>query len=125
MKMTPALVIVSSLLVFWCSVFVAVFLPALTMRAGLLRSISDQPKGTVSPSLTDGNSWAISLGGGYNINDALRLDVGYQHALFDSVTASGMSQSGIVAFGGTYDTSVDLLSIGVNWRTDLGLAQKK
>jgi len=103
----------------------APFLPALTMRAGLLRSISDQPKGTVSPSLTDGNSWAISLGGGYNINDALRLDVGYQHALFDSVTASGMSQSGIVAFGGTYDTSVDLLSIGVNWRTDLGLAQKK
>jgi len=32
MKMTPALLVVGSLLVFWCSVFVAVFLPALTLQ---------------------------------------------------------------------------------------------
>ncbi|HEX2689534.1 MAG TPA: hypothetical protein VHN14_23095 [Kofleriaceae bacterium] len=47
------------------------FLPQLTARAGILRSISDQPKGTVSPSLTDGNSWAVSLGAGYNITPGL------------------------------------------------------
>ena len=33
MKMTPALLIVGGLLIFWSSVFVAVFLPALTMKA--------------------------------------------------------------------------------------------
>jgi long-chain fatty acid transport protein len=90
------------------------FLPALTGRAGILRSISDQPTDTLSPSLTDGNSWAVSLGAGYNVTPGLRVDVGYQHAFFDDVTATG-----IEAFPGTYKTQVDLVSLGVNWRSDL------
>lgn len=89
------------------------FLPALTMRAGVLRSISDQDMTLLSPSLTDASSWAISLGGGYNINRNLRVDVGYQHAFFDTVTATGTE-----AFPGTYKTNVDILSFGVNWRKD-------
>jgi long-subunit fatty acid transport protein len=64
---------------------------------------------TVSPSLTDGSSWAFSVGAGYNILPHLRVDVGYQHAFFDTVTASGTE-----AFPGSYDTHVDLLSIGIN-----------
>ncbi len=91
--------------------------PQLTMRFGGLRSISSQPKDTVSPSLTDGNSWAYSIGAGYNIVPNFRVDFGYQHALFDSVTATGTE-----AFPGTYETHVDIFSLGVNWRTDLGLA---
>lgn len=94
------------------------FLPALTLRAGILRSQSSQPKTTVSPSLTDGNSTAFSLGAGYNVLEALRIDVGYQHAFFDSVTAEGAD-----AFPGTYKTNVDLISLGVNWRTDLGMTK--
>jgi len=90
------------------------FLPALTLRVGALRSISDQPKDTVSPSLTDGDSTAFSVGAGFNVMPTLRIDVGYQHAFFDSVTASGTE-----ALPGTYKTQVDLISVGVQWRSDL------
>lgn len=90
------------------------FLPALTARAGVLRSLSSQPTDTLSPSLTDGNSTAVSLGAGYNVTPGLRVDLGYQHAFFDDVTATGSE-----AFPGTYKTQVDLVSLGVNWRSDL------
>lgn len=92
------------------------FLPALTLRAGVLRSISDQPKDTLSPSLTDGNSTAISLGGGFNVMPELRIDLAWQHAFFDKVTADPMSD----AFQGSYKTQVDTVSLGVNWRLDIG-----
>jgi long-chain fatty acid transport protein len=91
------------------------FLPELTLRAGLLRSISDQPTDTISPSLTDASSWAVSVGAGYEVVRGLRIDLGYQHAFFDSVTSTGPD-----AFPGTYKTQVDLLSLGLNWRSDLG-----
>ncbi|MDB4956966.1 MAG: rane protein involved in aromatic hydrocarbon degradation [Myxococcales bacterium] len=90
-------------------------LPQLTVRGGGLRSVSSQPTDTVSPSLTDGNSWAFSFGAGVNIQRALRIDFGYQHAMFDDVTATGTE-----AFPGTYRTHVDLFSLGANWRTNLG-----
>jgi long-chain fatty acid transport protein len=90
------------------------FLPALTLRAGLLRSMSDQPTDTVAPSLTDGNSTAISLGAGYNVSPTFRIDFGAQFFLFDKVTATGDE-----AFPGTYNTTVELLSLGINWRSDL------
>ncbi|HEU4729178.1 MAG TPA: outer membrane protein transport protein [Kofleriaceae bacterium] len=93
------------------------FLPGLTLRAGMLRSLSDQPKETVSPSLSDGNSWALSVGAGYNITSELRLDFGAQFALFDKVTATGTE-----AFPGSYDTKVAIFSFGASWRTDLGLS---
>jgi len=96
------------------------FLPALTARAGVLRSISPQPTDTVSPSLTDGDSWAISLGAGYEAIKGLRIDLGYQHAFFDAVTASGAE-----AFPGTYKTGVDIVSLGINWRTDLAFLKSE
>lgn len=90
------------------------FLPALTLRAGLVRSLSPQPTDTVSPSLSDGNSTAISAGVGYDLLPTLRLDVGYQFALFDTVTASGLE-----AFPGSYDTKVHIVSGGLCWRMGL------
>src|SRR3569832_934472 len=94
-------------------------LPALTTRFGALRSISSQPKDTVSPSLTDGNSTAVSTGAGNEVTPAFRADFGYQHAWFDNVTATGMD-----AFPGTYSTHVDLFSLGIFLRTDLGLTRE-
>jgi long-chain fatty acid transport protein len=87
------------------------FWKPLTLRAGFLRSISDQPTDTVSPTLTDGKSWALSVGAGYEVIPGLRVDVGYQYAIFDQVTATGVE-----AFPGSYDTHVHLLSAGVTWR---------
>jgi long-chain fatty acid transport protein len=88
---------------------------ALTLRVGALRSISPQPTDTISPSLTDGNSSALSIGAGYNITKNLRADVGYQYAFFDTVTAAPNTD----AFPGSYATTVHLVSAGVTWRTDL------
>jgi long-subunit fatty acid transport protein len=93
------------------------FLPELTARAGIQRSISEQPAETLSPSLTDASSWGLAIGAGFNVMSNLRVDVGYQHVFFDEVTASGPE-----AFPGSYNTAVDLLSLGINWRTDLGLS---
>ena len=83
----------------------------LALRVGLQRSISEQPTTTVSPTLTDGNSWAISLGAGYEFTKSLRADVGWQYAFFDTVTATGVE-----AFPGSYNTHVNLVSAGVTWR---------
>ena len=90
------------------------FLPALTLRGSAMRSISDQPTDTVSPSLTDASSTVVGIGAGYRVGGTLRVDLGYQHAFFDAVTATGD------AFPGTYKSRADLLSLGVNWRTDWG-----
>jgi long-chain fatty acid transport protein len=95
------------------------FMPQLTLRAGVLRSISEQPEETISPSLTDASSWAVSIGAGYNIMPNLRIDVGYQHAFFDTVTARGEE-----AFPGSYDTNVDIISLGVGWKSDMGGGSK-
>jgi len=90
-------------------------LPQLTVRAAVTRNVgSDQPTDTLSPSLTDASRWALSIGAGYDILPRLRVDLGFQHQLLDSVTASGMD-----ALPGTYKTSIDFLSVGLNWRMDL------
>jgi long-chain fatty acid transport protein len=96
------------------------FMQELTLRAGVLRSISDQPKDTISPSLTDASSWAVSLGAGYNLMPNVRVDVGYQHAFFDKVTATGEE-----AFPGSYSTAVDIFSVGIGWRGELGSGGSK
>ena len=80
-----------------------------------LRTCNAEPEGpprdTISPSLTDGNSWAVSVGAGYEVIPGLRADVGYQFAFFDTLHAEGAN-----AFPGTYDTHVHLLSIGATYR---------
>ena len=83
----------------------------LTLRVGGQRSISEQPTDTISPTLTDGNSWALSVGAGFGLSRSIRADIGYQYAFFDKVTATGGE-----AFPGSYDTHVHLLSAGVTWR---------
>lgn len=91
------------------------FMHQLTVRAGVTRNVgSDQPTDTVSPSLTDASRWTLSVGAGYDIMPRLRLDVGFQHQMLDSVTATGMD-----AFPGTYKTAIDFVSVGVTWRTEL------
>jgi long-subunit fatty acid transport protein len=87
------------------------FMPKLTMRAGILRSVSPQPTDTISPTLTDATSWALSLGAGYDFLPTLRGEVAYQFAFFKKVTATGVE-----AFPGSYDTHVHLASAGVTYR---------
>lgn len=90
------------------------FWQPLTLRVGALRSISNQPTATLSPTLTDGNSWGVSVGAGVDIVPGLRADIAYQYAHFDAVTATGVE-----AFPGTYNTSVHFVSAGLTFRPRL------
>jgi len=87
------------------------FLPIVTVRAGLFRSISPQPSDTINPSLTDGDSWNFCIGGGVDLGKNIRVDVGYDHAIVDKVTATGPT-----AFPGTYSTNADFFSAGLTFR---------
>jgi long-subunit fatty acid transport protein len=82
-----------------------------SLRAGLFRSVSEQPSDTLSPSLSDASSWNGALGAGYLLTEGLRADLAYQYSRFDSVTASGVN-----ALPGTYRTRANLVSVGLNWR---------
>ncbi len=89
------------------------FWSPLTLRLGLQRSMSNVRTETLSPTLTDGDSWAISTGVGIDLPvKGLRLDVGAQFAFFDSISAAQNGE----AFPGTYDTKAVLVSAGVTWR---------
>ena len=82
-----------------------------SLRAGLFRSISDQPTDTISPSLSDASSWNGALGVGYQVTTSLRLDASYNYAKFDAVTSSGNT-----ALPGTYKTTASLFNLGASWR---------
>jgi long-chain fatty acid transport protein len=90
------------------------FLPALTLRAGAQRSISPQPTDTISPTLTDGDSWGLSAGAGYEVTPGLRADLAFQFVTFDTVTATGLE-----AFAGSYQTKAYFVSAGFSWRSGL------
>lgn len=86
----------------------------LTLRLGTMRSVSDQPGSTASPTLVDAPSWSVSGGVGYEIISGLRADVAYQYTWFDELTASGPE-----AFPGSYQAWVHFLSVGLTYRTKL------
>jgi long-chain fatty acid transport protein len=94
------------------------FWPKLTGRAGIARTESGQGTTTLSPSLTDASSWAFSLGAGFEVKRDLNLNIGLQGSLYDQITANMQTPD---TFQGTYKTKVFLGSIGVDWRTDLGM----
>lgn len=85
-------------------------LPAIELRAGLLRDVSGGPSSTFSPSLPDASSWAGSVGATWRVRPALTLDAAFFMAVMDRVTATGS------AFPGNYDMRAEILSVGVTWR---------
>jgi long-chain fatty acid transport protein len=86
-------------------------LKGFSIRAGIFRSISEQPSDTLSPSLSDASSWNYCVGAGYEVTKGVRIDASYQYAKFDSVTSSGTD-----TLPGTYETHANLVSLGVSWR---------
>lgn len=97
------------------------FWPRLTGRAAISRSESGQTTTTLSPSLTDASAWALSLGAGFELGHDLQLSVGLYGALYDEITADTSNPD---AFQGTYNTKVLLGSVGIDWRTDLGMGSR-
>jgi long-chain fatty acid transport protein len=89
--------------------------PTWTVRAGAMRDWSGYNSATLSPTLPDSNTTAITAGASYHLN----RDLGVHAAIFygnrDKTTATGTE-----AFPGSYETDIWIWSLGVTWRTDLG-----
>ena len=92
--------------------------PQLTLRAGLLRDISGFSTDTYSPTLPDGNSWAGALGAAWKFTPDLAIAATIFYDKVDEVQTTGS-----VALPGIYNTSTLIVSAGVTWRTDLGMAK--
>ena len=90
----------------------------LTLRAGLMRDFSGFSTDTYSPTLPDGNSWSGALGAAWKFSPDLSVSATVFYALIDQVQTTGT-----VAFPGVYNTNVLIVSGGVTWRTDLGMAR--
>lgn len=87
-------------------------LPALKVRAGFLRDVSPQPSDTLSPALPDASRWVMELGAGYSLlKDTLDLNVAWEHAFFDSTTATGTE-----TLNGTYDITADVFVVGLAYK---------
>jgi len=87
---------------------------ALTLRIGGLRSISDQPSDTLSPDLTDANSWAFSRARATRSSHRCAPTSAISTRSWARLTATGSE-----AFPGTYKTTVEFLSFGLVARADL------
>lgn len=88
----------------------------LQLRAGVLRDISGFKLFTYSPSLPDGNSWAVGLGAGYAFTKTFAVNAALFYGWYDSIT-SDPSQG---AFPGRYDLTAWLASVGFTWHWQPG-----
>jgi long-chain fatty acid transport protein len=89
--------------------------PKLTLRAGLLRDLSGFKTDTYSPTLPDGNAWAGALGAAWKFSPDLSVAGTFFYAILDEVQTTGTT-----VMPGVYNTSTYIISLGLNWRTDLG-----
>jgi len=87
------------------------FLTALTVRTGVIRDITPQPTDTLDPSLPQSSSWSWSVGASYQITNAFSVTVGNNYAWFDQVTTTGTN-----AYPGTYNTSAEIVSLGLIYK---------
>jgi long-chain fatty acid transport protein len=87
----------------------------LTLRAGLMRDFSGLKTDTLSPTLPDSNTTAVTVGASW----ALSPNLGLHGALFygdrDKQTATGT-----VAFPGSYKTEILIASFGLTWSMGAG-----
>jgi len=90
-------------------------LPALQLRAGVLRDLSGLSTDAYSPTLPDGDSWVASVGAGWKVVPDLTLNAAFFRAFLDTVTATGTT-----ALPGRYQTNVWIATLGVSWKTGVG-----
>lgn len=88
--------------------------PKLEVRGGFQRDVSGQKTDNYSPSLPDGDSWGIGLGGGWAFSDRLAVNLGLFYAIFDDVEVTGTE-----AFLGTFEPSAFFAGLNAVWRPEL------
>ena len=85
--------------------------PLLKLRAGVLRDTSPSRPETLSPTLPDANSTAITFGIGVAATPNLEISASYFHDWEDSISTTGTE-----TFAGTYDTRANIFALSVTWK---------
>lgn len=83
----------------------------LAVRAGFFRDHSGYDANSYDPSLPDGHSWVLTLGGGWAFDRSWSVDAAFLYAWFDRVTATPAAP-----LPGNYDVKAWIASLGVTWR---------
>ena len=86
-------------------------LPALKVRAGVLRDISPTNTDRLHPSIPDASSTAVTVGATFNLTPNLELSGAYFFDKEDTTTTSSAE-----TFRGSYDTHSNILSVGLAYR---------
>jgi len=84
----------------------------LELRLGFLRDWSGLKTDTLSPTLPDSNTTAVTTGASWHFTDKIGLHGAFFYGDRDKQTATGS-----VAFPGSYKTTVWIASLGLTWST--------
>lgn len=90
------------------------------LQAGFLYDKNPVKDAYVDPTLPDADRLGITLGGSYKLTNQIELQVSYMFLRFSerTITDSQVSYSaseGFAPFNGTYNTTANLFSIGLNY----------
>ncbi len=112
--------------------------PAITLRAGLAYETSPEQDQTRDILLPDSNRWHLSFGGTYKYSEKVSVNLAYTHIFFDdapfcmaspllnpggSTHCNSLSAAyGAVLLKGSANDSVDIVSLGLNYKLSDPLA---
>lgn len=82
------------------------------LRCGYIFDKTPAPTNTINPLLPDANRNDFSIGLGYKVNENLHIDAAYMAVLFSERSTKGKNLDG---YDGTYNTHVNLLSLGIGY----------
>lgn len=92
----------------------------LALRVGGAFDQSPVRNATRTPRIPDTNRWWLSTGLGWEITDALSLDVAYTHIFLDDadIRQRGTERGNLFRgdLDARYESAIDLISVAVSWR---------
>jgi long-chain fatty acid transport protein len=86
-------------------------IPLLKLRAGALRDMAPSRPETISPTLPDADSTAVTVGVGLDLTRSLEISASYFHDWEDKMTSVGGG-----AFPAQYDTRANIWALSISWK---------
>jgi long-chain fatty acid transport protein len=87
----------------------------LTLRAGLAYDESPTEDEHRTTRVPDSDRTIVALGASYQLTEALQLDAGYQHLMFDDAPINHVGSTGDLVIG-EYDNVADIVGLSLTWR---------
>jgi long-chain fatty acid transport protein len=90
-------------------------MPLLTLRAGVLHDTSPSNENTLSPTLPDSDSIAVSAGVGINLTKSIQVSASYFYDKESTITTT-TPPNFYGSFQGSYDTRSNIFALSVTWK---------